>query len=237
MITAKVRKQRKFRNTLFNMSIAQNLLEIKSSLPDNVTLVAVSKTKPISDLMQAYDASQRIFGENKIQEMAEKWEAMPKDIQWHMIGHVQTNKVKFMAPFVSLIHGVDSLKLLVEINKQAQKNNRIINCLLQIHIAEEETKFGLDGKELKEILASTTFQEMKNIKIVGLMGMATFTDNKEQIKKEFTHLKTIFDSYQNLKTENCQLNTISMGMSGDYQLAIECGSTMVRIGSSIFGGR
>ena len=237
MITAKVRKQRKFRNTLFNMSIAQNLLKIKSSLPDNVTLVAVSKTKPISDLMQAYDASQRIFGENKIQEMAEKWEAMPKDIQWHMIGHVQTNKVKFMAPFVSLIHGVDSLKLLVEINKQAQKNNRIINCLLQIHIAEEETKFGLDEKELNEILASTTFQEMKNIKIVGLMGMATFTDNKEQIKKEFTHLKTIFDSYQNLKTENCQLNTISMGMSGDYQLAIECGSTMVRIGSSIFGVR
>ena len=237
MIIVKVKKQIKFRNTLFNMSIAQNLFEIKSSLPDNVTLVAVSKTKPISDLMQAYDASQRIFGENKIQEMAEKWEAMPKDIQWHMIGHVQTNKVKFMAPFVSLIHGVDSLKLLVEINKQAQKNNRIINCLLQIHIAEEETKFGLDEKELNEILASTTFQEMKNIKIVGLMGMATFTDNKEQIKTEFTPLKTIFDYYQNLKTENCQLNTISMGMSGDYQLAIECGSTMVRIGSSIFGGR
>lgn len=236
MIIAKVRKQRKFRNTLFNMSIAQNLFKIKSSLPENVTLVAVSKTKPISDLMEAYDTGQRIFGENKIQEMAEKWEAMTKDIQWHMIGHVQTNKVKFMAPFVSLIHGVDSLKLLEEINKQAQKNNRIINCLLQIHIAEEETKFGLNEKELNEILASTTFQEMKNIKIVGLMGMATFTDNKEQIKKEFTHLKTIFDSYQNLKTENCQLNTISMGMSGDYQLAIECGSTMVRIGSSIFGG-
>jgi len=219
------------------MSIAQNLLKIKSSLPENVTLVAVSKTKPIPDLMEAYDAGQRIFGENKIQEMAEKWEAMPKDIEWHMIGHVQTNKVKFMAQFVSLIHGVDSLKLLEEINKQAQKNNRIIDCLLQIHIAEEETKFGLDEEELNEIISSETFQEMKNIRIVGLMGMATFTDNQEQIKKEFTHLKSIFDKLQPLITENCQLNTISMGMSGDYQLAIECGSTMVRIGSSIFGGR
>jgi pyridoxal phosphate enzyme (YggS family) len=219
------------------MSIAQNLFKIKSSLPENVTLVAVSKTKPISDLMEAYDTGQRIFGENKIQEMAEKWVAMPKDIQWHMIGHVQTNKVKFMAPFVSLIHGVDSLKLLEEINKQAKKKNRIIDCLLQIYIAEEESKFGLNEEELNEILVSEAFKEMKNIQIIGLMGMTTFTDNKEQIKKEFTHLKTIFDSYQNLKTENCQLNTISMGMSGDYQLAIECGSTMVRIGSSIFGGR
>ena len=212
------------------MSIKQNLLNIKSALPKHVTLVAVSKTKPISDLMEAYDAGQRIFGENKIQEMAEKWEAMPKDIEWHMIGHVQTNKVKFMAPFVSLIHGVDSLKLLEEINKQAQKNDRIIDCLLQIHIAEEETKFGLNEKELNEILSSATFKEMKNIRIVGLMGMATFTDNQEQIKKEFTHLKTIFD------TTN-QLLTLSMGMSGDYKHAIECGSTMVRIGSSIFGGR
>lgn len=219
------------------MSIAQNLLKIKSSLPENVTLVAVSKTKPIPDLMEAYDAGQRIFGENKIQEMAEKWEAMPKDIEWHMIGHVQTNKVKFMAPFVSLIHGVDSLKLLEEINKQAKKNNRIIDCLLQIYIAKEESKFGLDEEELDEILASATFHEMKNIRIVGLMGMATFTDNQNQIRKEFTHLKSIFDKLQPLNTENGQLNTISMGMSGDYALAIECGSTMVRIGSSIFGGR
>ena len=219
------------------MSIKQNLLNIKSALPKHVTLVAVSKTKPISDLMEAYDAGQRIFGENKIQEMAEKWEAMPKDIEWHMIGHVQTNKVKFMAPFVSLIHGVDSLKLLEEINKQAQKNDRIIDCLLQIHIAEEETKFGLNEKELNEILSSATFQEMKNIRIVGLMGMATFTDNQEQIKKEFTHLKTIFDTTNQLLTSNFQLLTLSMGMSGDYNLAIECGSTMVRIGSSIFGGR
>jgi pyridoxal phosphate enzyme (YggS family) len=219
------------------MSIKNNLLNIKATLPEHVTLVAVSKTKPVSDLMEAYEAGQRIFGENKIQEMAEKWEQMPKDIQWHMIGHVQTNKVKFMAPFVSLIHGVDSLKLLLEINKQALKNNRIIDCLLQIHIAEEETKFGLDEEELASLLSSSEFHEMKNIRIVGLMGMATFTDNKDQIKKEFSHLKTIFDTTKELKTENCQLETISMGMSGDYQLAIECGSTMVRIGSSIFGGR
>jgi hypothetical protein len=220
------------------MSIAQNLLKIKSTLPSTVTLVAVSKTKPIPDLMEGYNAGQSIFGENKIQEMADKWEAMPKDIEWHMIGHVQTNKVKFMAPFVSLIHGVDSLKLLEEINKQAKKNNRIIDCLLQIHIAEEETKFGLDEKELNEILSSVTFQEMKNIRIVGLMGMATFTDNQEQIKKEFTHLKSIFDYLvTQTRTQNLEPKTLSMGMSGDYQLAIECGSTMVRIGSSIFGGR
>jgi len=240
MTIVKAKKQRKFRNSLYNMSIAQNLLKIKSSLPPTVTLVAVSKTKPIPDLMEAYDAGQRIFGENKIQEMAEKWEAMPKDIEWHMIGHVQTNKVKFMAQFVSLIHGVDSLKLLEEINKQAKKNNRIIDCLLQIYIAEEETKFGLDEEELNEILASATFQEMKNIRIVGLMGMATFTNNQEQIKKEFTHLKSIFDKYA-IGTDAINrvstMQTLSMGMSGDYQLAIECGSTMVRIGSSIFGGR
>ena len=221
------------------MSIKNNLLQIKATIPENVTLVAVSKTKPIADLMQAYDAGQRIFGENKIQEMTEKWEQMPKDIQWHMIGHVQTNKVKFMAKYVYLIHGVDSLKLLKEINKQAQKNHRVIDCLLQIYIAEEESKFGLDENELKEIIQFLQKDNngMQNIKIVGLMGMATFTDNQNQIKKEFLHLKTLFDKYQPQKTENCQLNTISMGMSGDYQLAIDCGSTMVRIGSSIFGSR
>ena len=218
------------------MSITQNLLQIKATLPENVTLVAVSKTKPISDLMEAYQAGQRIFGENKIQEMTEKWEAMPKDIQWHMIGHVQTNKVKFMAEYVSLIHGVDSLKLLQEINKQAQKYNRIIDCLLQMHIAEEETKFGLDEKELDEILhfVQNDKNGMQNIRIVGLMGMATFTENQNQIKKEFIYLKSIFD---NLKSEICNLQSLSMGMSGDYKLAIECGSTMVRIGSSIFGNR
>jgi pyridoxal phosphate enzyme (YggS family) len=227
------------------MSIAQNLTEIKSQLPAHVTLVAVSKTKPVSDLMEAYNAGQRIFGENKIQEMTEKWEQMPKDIQWHMIGHVQSNKVKFMAEYVSLIHGVDSLKLLQEINKQAKKHNRVIDCLLQIHIAEEETKFGLDELELDEILTRVYEQceakqvqndksEFENIRIVGLMGMATFTENQIQIEKEFNHLKTIFDK---LKTQNSELKTLSMGMSGDYQLAISFGSTMVRIGSSIFGTR
>ena len=219
------------------MSIKENLHEIKNSLPESVTLVAVSKTKPVSDLMEAYEAGQRIFGENKIQEMAEKFEQMPKDIQWHMIGHVQTNKVKFMAPFVSLIHGVDSLKLLEEIDKQALKNNRVIDCLLQMHIAEEETKFGLDNEELDEILQQFQNNKFKNIKIIGLMGMATFTENQEQIKKEFLHLKSIFDKNKNLNTENFHLTILSMGMSGDYQLAIECGSTMVRIGSSIFGSR
>ena len=219
------------------MSIAENLLSIKNNLPEHVALVAVSKTKPIADLMEAYNAGQRIFGENKIQEMEGKWEEMPKDIQWHMIGHVQTNKVKFMAPFVSLIHGVDSFKLLKEVNKQALKNDRVIDCLLQMHIAEEETKFGLDDDELNSILASKEFKEMKNIRITGLMGMATFTDNQDQVKKEFSHLKSLYDKLQSQKTENCQLNTLSMGMSGDYKLAIECGSTMIRIGSSIFGTR
>ncbi|RKR05933.1 hypothetical protein C8C83_5285 [Flavobacterium sp. 90] len=222
-------------------AIKQNLLQIKGNLPENVTLVAVSKTKPVSDLMQAYEAGQRIFGENKIQEMTDKHEQMPKDIQWHMIGHVQSNKVKFMAPFVSLIHGVDSLKLLQEINKQALKNNRIIDCLLQIYIAEEESKFGLDQNELNELLSSSEFKEMKNIRILGLMGMATFTENQNQIKKEFIHLKSIFDSLKHINEYGKDalqcVSTISMGMSGDYQLAIECGSTMVRIGSSIFGGR
>ncbi|AEW86356.1 YggS family pyridoxal phosphate-dependent enzyme [Flavobacterium columnare NBRC 100251 = ATCC 23463] len=220
------------------MSIAQNLNNIKSSLPPHVTLVAVSKTKPVSDLMEAYQTGQRIFGENKIQEMTEKWEQMPKDIQWHMIGHVQTNKVKYMAPFVSLIHGVDSLKLLQEINKQAQKNNRVIDCLLQIYIAEEESKFGLDENELEEILQFIQKDNpLQNIKIVGLMGMATFTENKNQIKKEFLHLKSIFDKYKPIETSNLKFQTLSMGMSSDYQLAVDCGSTMVRIGSSIFGSR
>ncbi len=218
------------------MSIQNNLRSIQATLPENVTLVAVSKTKPIPDLMEAYEAGQRIFGENKIQEMSEKWEAMPKDIQWHMIGHVQTNKVKYMAPFVSLIHGVDSLKLLQEINKQAQKNNRVIDCLLQVYIAEEESKFGLDEEELSEVLKQVQDDknEMNHIRIVGLMGMATFTSNQTQVEKEFSRLKTIFDS---IAIHNSQFTILSMGMSGDYKLAIECGSTMVRIGSSIFGGR
>uniref|UniRef100_UPI00404A1C26 YggS family pyridoxal phosphate-dependent enzyme n=1 Tax=Flavobacterium sp. TaxID=239 RepID=UPI00404A1C26 len=219
------------------MSIATNLNNIKSQLPANVTLVAVSKTKPVADLMEAYNAGQRIFGENKIQEMTEKWEEMPKDIQWHMIGHVQTNKVKYMAPFVSLIHGVDSFKLLKEINKQALKNNRVIDCLLQVFIAEEESKFGLDEQELNEILTSDEFKKLENIKVIGLMGMATFTDNSTQIEKEFKNLKAIFDKTNSLSIVNYPLSILSMGMSGDYKLAISCGSTMVRIGSSIFGGR
>ncbi len=209
--------------------------------------MAVSKTKPISDIMEAYEAGQRIFGENKIQEMTEKYEQMPKDIEWHMIGHVQTNKVKYMAPFVSLIHGVDSLKLLKEIDKQAAKNNRVIPCLLQMHIAEEETKFGLDETELNDILnlllnaAKSNNPSFKNIKVVGLMGMATFTENQNQIQKEFQHLKTLFDTtkkhFGSVTCDTIDLNILSMGMSGDYELAISCGSTMVRIGSSIFGNR
>lgn len=216
------------------MPIAQNLTEIKSQLPAHVTLVAVSKTKPVADLMEAYHAGQRIFGENYVQELVEKHEVLPKDIQWHFIGHLQSRKVKQLAPFVSLIHGVDSFKLLQEINKQAANKNRIIDCLLQIHIADEETKFGLDEKELNDILTSEEFDTLKNIRIVGLMGMATFTNNQNQIEKEFNHLKTIFEK---LRTQNSELKTLSMGMSGDYHLAISCGSTMVRIGSSIFGSR
>jgi pyridoxal phosphate enzyme (YggS family) len=221
------------------MSITNNLDTINSQIPKNVSLVAVSKTKPVSDLMQAYSAGQRIFGENKIQEMTEKWEEMPKDIQWHMIGHVQTNKVKYMAEYVSLVHGVDSLKLVSEINKQAKKYDKVVNCLLQMHIAEEETKFGLDETELQEILETLRKEEssFKNVQIVGLMGMATFTDNKEQVKKEFQNLKVVFEKYKNTEISNVKMETLSMGMSGDYRIAIDCGSTMVRIGSSIFGSR
>lgn len=221
------------------MSIASNLEQILKNIPKHVTLVAVSKTKPVSDLLEAYQAGQRVFGENKIQEMTEKWEQLPKDIQWHMIGHVQTNKVKYMAPYVALIHGVDSLKLLKEINKQASKNNRIIDCLLQVFIAKEESKFGFDETELENTI-TTIIQDkasFQNIRVVGLMGMATFTENKMQIKNEFDYLKSIFDQYTSLKTVNFHLSTLSMGMSGDYPLAISCGSTMVRIGSSIFGDR
>ena len=219
------------------MKIKQNLNNIKSQLPSHVTLVAVSKTKPVSDLIEAYDAGQRIFGENYVQELVEKHAALPKDIEWHFIGHLQSRKVKLIAPFVSIIHGVDSLKLLQEINKQGAKNNRTIDCLLQIHIAEEETKFGLDEEELNHILTSDDFKSLENIRIVGLMGMATFTENTTQIEKEFNHLKSIFDKHSKLETSNLKLQTLSMGMSGDYQLAISCGSTMVRIGSSIFGTR
>ncbi|EPR70615.1 Hypothetical protein YggS, proline synthase co-transcribed bacterial [Winogradskyella psychrotolerans RS-3] len=216
------------------MSIKDNLNNIKSTLPAHVTLVAVSKTKPVSDLMETYNVGQRIFGENKIQEMAEKHEQMPKDIEWHMIGHVQRNKVKYMAEFVSLIHGVESFKLLNEINKQAKKYDRIIDCLLQIKIAEEDSKFGMSASDASTLLQSDEFSELKNIKVVGVMGMATFTDNMAQVENEFKSLKHTFTE---LKAINPKLKTVSTGMSGDYQLAIDCGSTMVRVGSSIFGTR
>ncbi|UNY98218.1 YggS family pyridoxal phosphate-dependent enzyme [Zhouia spongiae] len=216
------------------MRISDNLNTIKSNLPENVTLVAVSKTKPNSDILEAYHAGQRIFGENKIQEMATKWESLPKDIEWHMIGHVQRNKVKYMAEFVSLIHGVDSLKLLKEIEKQAGKYKRRINCLLQIHIAEEDTKFGMNEEELNALLLSEERKSMNHVNIVGLMGMATFTGDEQQIQKEFDYLKKIFD---NNKLRFPELEILSMGMSGDYKIAIDAGSNMVRIGSSIFGER
>ena len=219
------------------MNIQENLKNVKSSIPEHVALVAVSKTKPVSDLMEAYNAGQRIFGENKIQEMAEKYEEMPKDIEWHMIGHVQRNKVKHMASFVSLIHGVDNFKLLKEINKQAKKHDGTIDCLLQIKIAAENSKFGMTPKEASDVIQSKDFSELKNIRVSGVMGMATFTDNKAQIKQEFKLLKSTFEDLKLLKTENCKLQTISMGMSGDYKLAIDCGSTMIRVGSSIFGSR
>ncbi|WP_147678766.1 YggS family pyridoxal phosphate-dependent enzyme [Algibacter pacificus] len=219
------------------MSISKNLIQIKSILPEHVTLVAVSKTKPVNDLMEAYNAGQRIFGENKIQEMADKYDTMPKDIAWHMIGHVQRNKVKYMAPFVDLIHGVDNFKLLEEINKQAQKHDRVIDCLLQIKIASEDSKFGLSPIEASEILQSEAFSALKNIRITGVMGMATFTDNETQIETEFKLLKSTFDNLKDIHTDNTAFTTISMGMSGDYKLAIQCGSTMVRVGSSIFGLR
>jgi pyridoxal phosphate enzyme (YggS family) len=219
------------------MSIQDNLNHIQKTIPEHVTLVTVSKTKPIELLQDAYTSGQRIFGENKIQEMVEKHELLPKDIEWHMIGHVQRNKVKYIAEFVSLIHAVDNLKLLAEINKQAKKHNRTINCLLQLKIATEDSKFGLSQIELENILHSEELKSFKHIKIVGLMGMATFTKNQQQIETEFKYLKTTFDTLKTYKTTNCNIEILSMGMSGDYELAINCGSTMVRIGSSIFGAR
>ena len=216
------------------MSIKTNLSELRSQLPSHVTLVAVSKTKPVADLMEAYASGQRIFGENKIQEMVDKHQQMPKDVQWHMIGNVQRNKVKYMASFVDLIHGVDSEKLLNEINKQAEKHQRTINCLLQLKIAQEDTKFGISAEAADTLLNSDHLKNLKHIAIVGLMGMASFTEETAQIKKEFNKLKTTFDR---LKTTHPKLEILSMGMSGDFPLAIDCGSTMIRVGSRIFGAR
>jgi pyridoxal phosphate enzyme (YggS family) len=218
------------------MPIKENLYHIKSSLPSEVTLIAVTKTHPAEKLMEVYNAGHTIFGENKVQEMCDKYEALPKDIEWHLIGHLQSNKVKYIAPFVSMIHSVDSLKLLQEIDKQALKNNRVISCLLQIYIADEETKFGLSFEEAAQLLASEEFKQLKNVKIAGLMGMATNTDDKDQVRKEFRKLKLFFDELTS-QFQNPQFRNLSMGMSSDYTIAIEEGSTMIRVGSSIFGNR
>ena len=215
------------------MSISQNIHQLQNKLPDHVTLVAVSKTKPVSDLEEAYEAGQRIFGENKIQEMTDKWEAMPKDIQWHMIGHVQTNKVKFSAPYVSLIHAVDRIKLIKEIDKQALANKRTIDVLLQVKIAREDSKFGMPVEEVISFFENNVSENHPNICIKGLMGMATFTDNEDQIAAEFELLEGLFIRFR----ESANLSILSSGMSGDYKLAIENGSTMIRVGSSIFGAR
>jgi hypothetical protein len=219
------------------MRLSENLEKIKQTLPKHVTLIAVSKTKPVSDILELYQAGHRDFGENKVQELTDKYNQLPKDIKWHMIGHLQRNKVKYIAPFVYLIHAVDSLKLLKEINKQALKNNRTINCLLQVKIASEETKFGLSKEEVSQLLIADEFKLLQNIHVIGLMGMATFTNDTDQIKNEFCELKDIFDSVKNIKYPNCEITQLSMGMSNDYQIAVSCGSTMVRIGSSIFGKR
>ena len=219
------------------MSIRENLAQLKESLPEGVKLVAVSKTKPIEDIKAAYDAGHKIFGENKAQEMINKQPELPEDIEWHFIGHLQSNKVKYLAPFVSMIHSVDRKKILKEINKEAKKNDRVIDCLLQFHIAEEESKFGLSMDEAREMIESEAFQEYANVKIRGVMGMATFTDDTDQVRREFKELKKIFDRLQTEYFDNESFTEISMGMSGDYPIAIEEGSTIVRVGSKIFGAR
>jgi pyridoxal phosphate enzyme (YggS family) len=218
--------------------IKERLQEIKSELSESITLIAVSKTKPLEAVFEAHEAGQRDFGENKVQELVDKYEKLPKDINWHMIGHLQSNKIKYIAPFIHLIHGVDSVKLLLEIEKIGKKINRKIPCLVQFHIAQEETKFGFDWKEIVAFLESETFKQLSFLDLRGVMGMASFTDNKEQIRKEFSGLSTIFNNLKlNYFPDNDGFSIISMGMSGDYKIAIEEGSNMVRIGSSIFGSR
>ena len=218
--------------------IKENLKKIKAAIPSSVTLVAVSKTKPVSDLQEAYDAGQRIFGENHALEMRDKHEVLPKDIQWHFIGHLQTTKIKYIIPFVTLIHSIDSANLLEAVNKEAKKHDRVVDCLLQFHIAQEETKFGLDMEEARQLLDSEVFRQMQNVRLCGVMGMATFTDDEAEIRKEFKHLKEIFET---LKTDyfagQPQFKEISMGMSDDYPIAIEEGATLIRVGSKIFGAR
>ena len=220
------------------MGIAENLITIKNKLEGEICLVAVSKTKPNSDILEAYETGHRIFGENKVQDLARKYEELPKDIEWHFIGHLQTNKIKYIAPFVGLIHGVDSLKLLKAIDKEGRKNGRNIRCLLQFHIAEEETKFGLDIAEAKELLVSDEYKKLEFVDVCGVMGMATYTEDETQIRKEFKQLNLIFHQLEDeFFGDQNSFSEISMGMSGDYLIAVEEGSTMVRVGSSIFGER
>lgn len=214
-----------------------NYNKVLREIGGKATLVAVSKTKPVEDIRALYEMGQRDFGENYVQELVEKQPVLPGDTRWHYIGHLQSNKVKYIAPFVHLIHGVDSLKLLKEINKQAQKNGRVIDCLLQVHVAQEETKFGLDEKEINEIVRSGELNDLKSIKVKGMMGMATFTEDIDKVREEFKYLKSLFDMYNVVKLSNFELTTLSMGMSADYKLAIQEGSNMVRIGSLLFGER
>lgn len=219
------------------MNIRNNIEQLTQTLPTGCRLIAVSKTQPVEKIQAAYAAGQRLFGENKAQELTTKYEQLPRDIEWHMIGHLQSNKVKYIAPFVHLIHSVDSLKLLIEINKQGQKVNRVINCLFQIHIAEEDTKFGFSEAEVFEVLKSDTFKSLKNIRITGLMGMATLTIDEAQIRKEFKSLKTLSDKIKNTNFPSVSMEELSMGMSSDYKIALEEGSTLIRIGTAIFGER
>jgi pyridoxal phosphate enzyme (YggS family) len=219
-------------------SHAVALQKIRTTIPKGVKLIAVSKTKPIEEIMEVYEAGHLVFGENKAQELRQKYELMPKDVEWHFIGHLQSNKVKYITPFVSLIHSIDSLKLLAEVDKSAKKNDRIVDCLLQFHIAEEDTKFGLDLEEAKDLLSSEIYREFKNVRICGVMGMATFTDDEVQVRREFAHLKSIFDVLKGeYFSDSSHFKEISMGMTDDYRIAMEEGSTMVRIGSAIFGHR
>ncbi len=225
-------------NNIFGIMIKENLEKIRATLPEGVTLVAVSKTKPVSDLQEAYDAGQRVFGENYPQEMRDKHEVLPQDIQWHFIGHLQTNKIKYIIQYVTLIHSIDTASLLEAVNKEAKKHDRVVDCLLQFHIALEETKFGLDLNEARQLLDSEEFKQMENVRICGVMGMGTFTDDMEEVRKEFKHLKSIFDTLKSdYFADQPQFKEISMGMSEDYPIAIEEGATLIRVGSKIFGAR
>lgn len=217
--------------------IADSIRAIEQKIKGRARLIAVTKTKPVAMLQEAYDAGARLFGENKVQEMAEKQPQLPADIEWHLIGHLQSNKVKYIAPFVSLIHSIDSMKLLQEVNKQAHKNGRVIDCLLQIHIADEETKFGLLPEEAEGLLHTDMLNDLKNIRIIGLMGLATNTDDDDQVRREFRGLKQLYDKLATIQTERIQFSELSMGMSGDYPIAIDEGSTLIRVGSAIFGAR